>query len=138
VEQEKKTHSVHLEGSGTNHNKGKSSNEEEPDSPILQIQSMADFHAVLLSKDELSKESEDEIFEAGDDMETDAQTTEQLHQEAKESTPQEDHSADSESSCPANLKKYDNTLPLTARQLLKFLKKSNDALYNGLTEDFFD
>lgn len=41
---------------------------------------MADFQAVLFSEDEMSKDSEEEVYKARDDMETDARTTEHSHQ----------------------------------------------------------
>ena len=74
-DQTDKTQSVGFEGLGPDHNQGKSSNEEEPANQFLQIQSMAEFQAVLLSDDELDKESEDDVFEAGDDLDTDNQST---------------------------------------------------------------
>ncbi|GJW46228.1 hypothetical protein Tco_0077874 [Tanacetum coccineum] len=43
--------------------------------------------------------------------------------------------SDSDSSCPDALKKYDNFLPLTERQLVKYLRKVSKVLYGRITED---
>ena len=61
-----KTQSTGLEGSGPGQNEGKSSYEEEPDNLLLQIHSLADAQAALFSDDDFH--SDEEIFEAGDDM----------------------------------------------------------------------
>ncbi|GKC38333.1 hypothetical protein Tco_1050717 [Tanacetum coccineum] len=42
---------------------------------------------------------------------------------------------DSDSSCPDALKKYDNILSLTERQLVKYLRKFSRVLYDRITED---
>ncbi|GJW82716.1 hypothetical protein Tco_0155861 [Tanacetum coccineum] len=44
----------------------------------------------------------------------------------------------SDSSCPEALKKYDNILPLTERQLVKYLQKLSQAIYGRLSTDFWD
>ncbi|GKB33805.1 hypothetical protein Tco_0873206 [Tanacetum coccineum] len=51
---------------------------------------------------------------------------------------QEATESDSDSSCPKVLKRCDNVLPLTERQLIQYLQKASQALYNRLTEDQWD
>ena len=67
-----------MAGSGPGQNQGKSFYKEEPIN-LFEIESMGDIQALLDSEDELKEESEEEIFEAGEDMETDVQP-EQSHQ----------------------------------------------------------
>ncbi|GKE44223.1 hypothetical protein Tco_1471507 [Tanacetum coccineum] len=43
--------------------------------------------------------------------------------------------SDTDSSCNDILKKYDNTLPLTERQLVKYLRKVSNALFSRITKD---
>ncbi|GJX86586.1 hypothetical protein Tco_0337360 [Tanacetum coccineum] len=74
--------------------------------PTLVLTTIVDVQALLLSDDELMEESEDE-----------------------------DTESDSDSSCPEALKKYDNVLPLTERQLVQYLQKVSRVLYNRLIED---
>ncbi|GKA31452.1 hypothetical protein Tco_0717757, partial [Tanacetum coccineum] len=51
-------------------NKGKTSFKVEPDHETVQLNTLADIQAYLLSEDELAQESdEEEVFAVGDDME---------------------------------------------------------------------
>jgi hypothetical protein len=61
-DQEDKTESDGLEGSGPGHNDGESSYEEEPDNLLFLIQSMADVQEALFSDDEFH--IDEEVFEA--------------------------------------------------------------------------
>ncbi|GJZ27661.1 retrovirus-related pol polyprotein from transposon TNT 1-94 [Tanacetum coccineum] len=73
----------------------------------LRYQSLTRNEALLLSDDERVQESdEEEVFEAGEDMDEDTQ---------------------------ANIK-FDNILPLTERQLVKYLRKVSRVFFNKLTE----
>ncbi|GJU85872.1 hypothetical protein Tco_1293418 [Tanacetum coccineum] len=47
----------------------------------------------------------------------------------------ENKTSDTDSSCDDILKKYDNTLPLTKRQLVKYLRKVSTVLLDKITED---
>ncbi|GJT39053.1 hypothetical protein Tco_0938918 [Tanacetum coccineum] len=60
-----------------NQNKGKTSFEVESDTQTLLLTTTADVQALLLSEDELIKESEDDVFEAGDEMDEDTQQHEE-------------------------------------------------------------
>ena len=101
---------------------------------------MATFQAVLHSDDDESKASEEEFYEAGNDMETDATATEHSHQSPFD--PQEEESksqdAEPESSSSARLAKYDDSEPLTESKLMKFLGKACNIIYIGITDDVFD
>ncbi|GKE25811.1 hypothetical protein Tco_1441195, partial [Tanacetum coccineum] len=105
--------------------------EYQPDHETLQLTTLADIQAYLLSKDELAHESdEEEVFVAGDDMEEENQADEEEHQSPSpnKDKPEPSHTpatqeSDSDSSSP-DLKKFDNTLPLTERQLVKYLRVS--------------
>ncbi|GJW44583.1 hypothetical protein Tco_0073382 [Tanacetum coccineum] len=46
--------------------------------------------------------------------------------------------SDFNSSCPVVLKKYDNILPLTERQLVKCLQKLSRAIYDRISADYWD
>ncbi|GJT11246.1 hypothetical protein Tco_0858288 [Tanacetum coccineum] len=46
-----------------------------------------------------------------------------------------DEASDTDSSCDDILKKYDNTLPLTERQLVKYLRKVSNVLFTKITKD---
>nr|GEX61398.1 retrovirus-related Pol polyprotein from transposon TNT 1-94 [Tanacetum cinerariifolium] len=70
---------------------------------------------LLLSDHEMVQESDDEeVFAAREDMDKDTQADEEVH---------------------PKLKKYNNILPLTERQLVKYLRKVSQALFNKLTND---
>ncbi|GKA69607.1 hypothetical protein Tco_0775671 [Tanacetum coccineum] len=107
-------------------NKGNTSSKVEPDIKPLQLQTFADVQAFLLFEDEMAQESDDEeVFEAEEDMEEDTQAEEEQHQSPPPNTDkskpypdQETQESESDTSSP-ELKKYDNMLPLTERQLVK-------------------
>ncbi|GJR03614.1 hypothetical protein Tco_0526598 [Tanacetum coccineum] len=110
-------------------NKGKTSSEVEPDTQTLQLNTFVDVQAFLLFEDEMAQESYDEdVIEAGEDMDEDTQADEEEHQSPpnidnpEPSPAQETQESDSDSSSP-ELKKYDNILPLTERKLVKYLRK---------------
>ncbi|GKB25528.1 hypothetical protein Tco_0864929 [Tanacetum coccineum] len=123
-------------------NKGKTSSEVKPGLETLQLTTLADIQAYLLFEDELAQESdEEEVFAAGDDLEEDTQADKEEHQSPSPNIykPEPSHIletqvSDSDSSSP-NLKKYDNTLPLTQRQLVKYLRKVSRVLFKKLTEE---
>nr|GEW27607.1 retrovirus-related Pol polyprotein from transposon TNT 1-94 [Tanacetum cinerariifolium] len=69
---------------------------------------------LLLFDDEMVQESdEDEVFTVGEDMHEDTQADTEVY---------------------PDLKKFDNILPLTERQLVKYLRKVCRVLFNKLTE----
>nr|GEU79038.1 hypothetical protein [Tanacetum cinerariifolium] len=85
---------------------------------------------------------EDEVFKAEDEMDeeihhTDYEETQSpsLNKDQPESSHAQDTESDSNSFCPEALKKYDNVLPVTERQLVQYLQKVSWVLYNRLTED---
>ncbi|GJT48487.1 hypothetical protein Tco_0974644 [Tanacetum coccineum] len=124
-------------------NKGKLSYEWELGNQPLILSTTVDVQAILLSDEELMEESEDDVFEAGDEMDEDIHHTNE--EETQSPSPNieqpelshvhETTESDSGSSCPEVLKRYDNVLPLTERQLVQYLLKVSQALYNRLTED---
>nr|GEV05441.1 hypothetical protein [Tanacetum cinerariifolium] len=86
-----------------------------------------------------SKASDDEkVFSAGEEMDEDISPTDE---EVKSLSPNKEqpelsHAQESASdSSSPELKKYDNILPLTKRQLVKYLRKVSWVLFNRLTED---
>ncbi|GKB63025.1 hypothetical protein Tco_0919211, partial [Tanacetum coccineum] len=109
----------------------------QPDTEPLQLQTFVDIQAYLLSKDELDKESDkEEVLVAGDDMDGDIQAAE----EVQTSSPKQDQpepsqvqESTSDSSSP-DLKRFDNILPFTKRQLIKYLRKVSRVLCNRIAE----
>ncbi|GKC83450.1 hypothetical protein Tco_1139167, partial [Tanacetum coccineum] len=97
----------------------KTSSEVESDSETLQLTTFADVQALLLSDDEMVQESDEDDHESSHAQE------------------QSDES-DFNSSCPVVLKKYDNILPLTERQLVKCLQKLSRAIYDRISADYWD
>nr|GEV76532.1 hypothetical protein [Tanacetum cinerariifolium] len=97
----------------------------------LRYRSLTENKGKTSSEDEMAQESDDEeVFKAGKDMEEDTQADEEQHQspppntdKSKPSPDQETQELESGSSSP-KLKIYDNILPLTERQLVKYLKKT--------------
>ncbi|GJW45045.1 hypothetical protein Tco_0073844 [Tanacetum coccineum] len=81
--------------------------EGELDTQPLVLSTYADVRAFLLSNDE-AQESEEDILGAA---------------------------SETDSTCDDILKKYDNILPLTERQLVKYLRKVSNALFARITED---
>ncbi|GKE33859.1 hypothetical protein Tco_1453181, partial [Tanacetum coccineum] len=120
------TQSTRLRCQTLTKNKGKTSYEVEPDHETLQLTTLADIQAYLLSEDELGQESDkEEVFAAGDDMEEDTQANEEEHKspspnkdKTEPSDTPETQVSDSDSSS-SNLKKYENILSLTESQLVK-------------------
>ncbi|GJW14616.1 hypothetical protein Tco_0018749 [Tanacetum coccineum] len=93
--------------------------------------------AFLLFDDELDKESdEEEVLAAGDDMDEDPQDDAEVRTPSPDLTqPKPSHVQESafDSSSP-DLKKFDNILPLTERQLIKYLRKMSRVLLNRITK----
>ncbi|GKB57828.1 hypothetical protein Tco_0914014 [Tanacetum coccineum] len=118
------TQSTRLRYRSLTKNKGKTSSGVEPDSQTLLLTTTADVQALLLSDEDLMKESEDDVFEAEDEMDEDIHHTDE--EETQSPSPNKDqpelsHAQDTESnfnsSYPEALKKYDNILPLIEIQL---------------------
>ncbi|GJX46498.1 hypothetical protein Tco_0271688 [Tanacetum coccineum] len=90
-----------------------------------------------LPDDELDKESdEEEVLAAGDDMNEDPQDDEEVRTPSPGPTqPDPYHVQESASdSSSLDLKKFDNILPLTKRQLIKYLRKMSRFLFNQITK----
>nr|GEZ28564.1 retrovirus-related Pol polyprotein from transposon TNT 1-94 [Tanacetum cinerariifolium] len=99
------TQSTRLRYQSLPKNKGKPSHEGELDTQPLVLSTYADVRAFLLSDDE-AQESKEDILRAEKPQSSHAPYTE---------------ASDNDSSCDDILKKYNNTLPLTERQLVKLL-----------------
>ncbi|GKD47145.1 hypothetical protein Tco_1271790, partial [Tanacetum coccineum] len=136
------TQSTRLRYQTLTENKVKASSEVEPDPETLPLTTLTDIQAYLLFKDELAQESdEEEVFAAGDDMEEDTQADEEEHQSPSpnKDKPEPSHFpetqvSNSDSSSP-NLKRFDNTLPLTERKLVKYLRKVFRVLFHRINEE---
>ncbi|GKC85448.1 hypothetical protein Tco_1141165 [Tanacetum coccineum] len=136
------TQSTRLRYRSLTKNKGKPSYEGELGNQPLILSTTADVQAILLSNEELMEESEDDVFEAGDEMDEDIHHTNE--EETQSPLPnkeqpellhaQETTESDFDSSCPEVLKRYENVLPLTERQLVQYLLKVSHALYSRLIE----
>nr|GEU48891.1 hypothetical protein [Tanacetum cinerariifolium] len=87
---------------------------------------------LLLSDDELIKESNDDVFEAGDEMDEDIQ------QADKEETQDTDASNSESFSCSETFKPYDNYMPITERQLVRNLQHFSEVLYDQETMSNLD
>nr|GEW51505.1 hypothetical protein [Tanacetum cinerariifolium] len=126
-----KTQSARLRYRSLTENEGKTSSEVELDSKTLQLKTFADVQALLLSDDEMVQESDDEeVFAAGEEMDEDIPPTDEEAQSLPPNTNKHESShayatdeLNSDSSS-LELKKYNNILPLTERQLVKYLKKA--------------
>ncbi|GJU92307.1 hypothetical protein Tco_1304730 [Tanacetum coccineum] len=120
-------------------NEGKTSYEVELDTEALQLKTFTDVQAFLLFDDDMVQESDDDAFEVGEDMEEDTQADEEEHQSPPPNTdkskPFDQKSQESESDSSPDLKKFDNILPLTERQLVKYLRK---AAIEGYYEENID
>ncbi|GJS94661.1 hypothetical protein Tco_0801629, partial [Tanacetum coccineum] len=87
--------------------------------------------------DELDKESENkEVLASGEDMDEDIQAAEEVRtpspkQDQPEPSNVQEYTSDSSS---PDLKKFDNTLPLTERQLIKYLRKMSRVLFSRITK----
>ncbi|GJT01787.1 hypothetical protein Tco_0822956 [Tanacetum coccineum] len=96
----------------------------------------SDVRAFRLSNDE-AQESEEAILGAGDEVDEDSQPAAVQHQSSppqadkpQSSTTSYTEASNSDSSSDDLLKKYDNILPLTKRQLEKYLRKVSSILFN--------
>ncbi|GJR40367.1 hypothetical protein Tco_1216051 [Tanacetum coccineum] len=113
--------------------------EGEPDIKALQLKTFANVQALLLSDDEMVQETNDEeVFKAEEDMDEDTQEDTKVQSpppntDKPESSPIQD-TDESTSNCSLDLKKFNNILPLTERQLVKYLKKVSRVLFNRLIE----
>ncbi|GKD28094.1 hypothetical protein Tco_1234308 [Tanacetum coccineum] len=96
--------------------------DEEP----LKLQTYADIQAFLLSNNELDKDSdEEEVLVTRDDIDEDPQDDKEVRTPSTKQDqpePSDVQQSASDSSSP-DLKKFDNILPLTERQLIKYLRK---------------
>nr|GEU73984.1 copia protein [Tanacetum cinerariifolium] len=121
------TQSTRLRYQSLTENKCKLLYEGELDTQPLVLSTYADDRSFLLSDDE-AQESEKDILEAGEEMNEDPQTASIAETHHQSPPPQADkpqssyapsiEASDTDSSCDEILKKYDNALPLTKRQLL--------------------
>ncbi|GKE55230.1 hypothetical protein Tco_1494415 [Tanacetum coccineum] len=116
------TQSARLRYRSLTKNEGKTSSEVELDFETLQLKTFVDVQALLQSNDEMVQQSDNkEVFVSGEEMDEDVIP---IDEEAwspppNNEQPESSHAqeSDSDSSCPDALKKYDNILPLTERQL---------------------
>ncbi|GJZ12728.1 retrovirus-related pol polyprotein from transposon TNT 1-94 [Tanacetum coccineum] len=124
------TQSIRLRYQSLTKNNGKTSSKVEPDTEPLKLQTYADIQAFLFSDDELDKDSdEQEVLAVGDDMDEDPQDDKEVRTlSPKQDQPKPSHVQESvlDSSSP-DLKKFNNILPLTERQLIKYLWKMSRA-----------
>ncbi|GJS33725.1 hypothetical protein Tco_0532107 [Tanacetum coccineum] len=118
---------------------GEHSYEREPYIKAIQLKTFGDVQALLLSGDETVQESdEEEVFEAGEDMDEDTQADTKVQSpspntDKPESFPIQDTDESTSDSSP-DLKKFDNILPFAERQLVKFLRKVSRVLFNKITK----
>ncbi|GJT79334.1 hypothetical protein Tco_1053676 [Tanacetum coccineum] len=94
--------------------------EDQTQSSRLRYQYLTKNKAIILSKDE-AQESDEEVLAAGDDMDEDPQDDKELRTPSpKQDQPEPSHVQESASdSSSPDLKKFDNILPLTERQLIR-------------------
>nr|GEV47073.1 hypothetical protein [Tanacetum cinerariifolium] len=78
----------------------------------------------------------DYVVQPTDEEETQSPSSNKDKPESSHASETEE--SDSDSSCPAVLKKYDITLPLTERKLVKYLQKLSQALYNRIIADYWN
>ncbi|GJU75135.1 retrovirus-related pol polyprotein from transposon TNT 1-94, partial [Tanacetum coccineum] len=105
---------------------GEPSYERESDVQPLVLSTYEDVRAFLLSDDE-AHESEEDILGAGEEAYK-PQSSIALSTEA----------SDTDSSSDDILRKYNDTLPLTKRKLVKYLRKVSTVLFNRITEDHWE
>nr|GEX93581.1 hypothetical protein [Tanacetum cinerariifolium] len=111
--------------------KRKNSSEVELDPETLQLTTLVDIQAYVLSEDELAQVcNEEKVFTTRDDTEENTQADKEEHQSSSPNKDQPEPSyssttqeSNSNSSSP-DLKKFDNIHPLTERQLIKYLRKA--------------
>ncbi|GKD73378.1 hypothetical protein Tco_1331660 [Tanacetum coccineum] len=119
-------------------NKSEPSYEGELDNQPLILSTVADVQALLQSNDE----SDNNVLGAGDEMDEDIPPTDKEAQSSppNQEQPESPHAQESgsDSSCPEALKKFDIILPLTKRQLVKYIQKISQAIYDRLSADSWD
>ncbi|GKA06916.1 hypothetical protein Tco_0686140 [Tanacetum coccineum] len=94
------------------------------------LKTFTDVQALLLFNDEIVQASDDEeVFVVVEEIDKDSPTPNKEQLE-----PSHTQESDSDSLSP-KLKKYDNILLLTERQLVKYLRKVSRVLYNRITKD---
>ncbi|GJW46059.1 retrovirus-related pol polyprotein from transposon TNT 1-94 [Tanacetum coccineum] len=139
------TQSTRLRYQSLPENKGKPSHEGELDTQPIVLSTYADVRAFLLSDDE----SEEDILGAGEEMDEEPQVAgiAKTHHQSpppQADKPQSSHApsteaSDNDSSSDNILKKYDNTLPLTERQLEKHEEAAvNYADLKASVDDYYD
>nr|GEX93884.1 hypothetical protein [Tanacetum cinerariifolium] len=116
----------------------------ELDTQPLVLSTYADVKAFLLSDDE-AQESKEDILRAGEEMDEDFQTASIVKTYHQSPPPWEDklqsshalstEALNTDSFYDDSLKKYDNTLPLTERQLVIYSRKVSTVLFDRITED---
>nr|GEY41603.1 hypothetical protein [Tanacetum cinerariifolium] len=97
-----------------------------------------DNQAFLLFEDELEKETdEEEVLAAGDDIDEDPQDDVKVGTPSPNQTQPEPSNVQESASDLSNpdLKRFDNTLPLTERQLIKYLRKISRAFIEEYYEE---
>ncbi|GJT82955.1 hypothetical protein Tco_1057297 [Tanacetum coccineum] len=112
-----------------------------------------DVKTFLLSDDELVQESDDdEMLGAREDIDaypqeslnksTPPQSTDEIHHSLPQDKPGSSKVDDAESGFDSSsadiLKKYDDKSPLTERQLVKYLMKVSSAMFNRITEVYWE
>ncbi|GJS23253.1 retrovirus-related pol polyprotein from transposon TNT 1-94 [Tanacetum coccineum] len=125
--QEDQTQSSRLRYQSLTKNKGEPSYEGEPDTQPMLL-TYVDVQAILLSEDE-AQESDEEVLAAGDDIDEDPQDDKEVRTPSpKQDQPEPSHVQESASdSSSPDLKKFDNILSLTERQLIRYLRKMSKA-----------
>nr|GEW30811.1 retrovirus-related Pol polyprotein from transposon TNT 1-94 [Tanacetum cinerariifolium] len=101
------------------------------------LQTFANIQAFLLSEDELDQEiDEDEVLAAREDMDEDIQVAKEVTTPSpKQDQPKPSHVQEYTSDLSSlALNIFDNTLPLTERQLIKYLRKISIVLFTRITE----
>nr|GEV05304.1 retrovirus-related Pol polyprotein from transposon TNT 1-94 [Tanacetum cinerariifolium] len=123
---------------------GRNKSRWELDTQPLVLSTYVDVRAFLLSNDE-AQESKEDILGAGEEMDEKPQAANIAKTHLRSPLPQADkpqsshapstEASDTDSSCDDILKKYNNTLPLTKHQLVKYLRKVSNVLFARITED---
>ncbi|GJZ25255.1 hypothetical protein Tco_0562714 [Tanacetum coccineum] len=109
----------------------------ELDNQPLILSTIANVQALLQSDDE----SDNNVLRAGEEMDEDIPPTDKEAQSSppNQEQPESSHAQESGSdSCPEALKKFDIILPLTERQLVKYIQKLSQAIYDRLSADSWD
>ncbi|GKF17202.1 hypothetical protein Tco_0062120, partial [Tanacetum coccineum] len=134
------TQSTRLRYQSLPKNEGKPSHEGELHTQPIVLSTYADVRDFLLFDDE----SEEDILGAGEEIYEEPQAVgiaETHHQTPPQADkPQSSHAPSTEASDTDSysddiLRKYDNTLPLTEHQLVKYLRKMSKALFTRISED---